>query len=54
LPVFEKSRKSELLDYELFAHDMPLTNPANIAEKLEDEFEKSKFNSSHSAEDISQ
>lgn len=34
LPHFEKSRKSELLDYELFTDDMPLTNPMDIKDKL--------------------
>lgn len=53
LPVFEKSKKSKLLDYELFTDDMPLINPAEIAVRLEEEFIKSKFNSPHSVEDIS-
>lgn len=44
LPVFERSKKSELLDYELFDHEMPLTNPAEIAEKLEEAYMKSPFN----------
>jgi len=43
LPVFERSRKSELLGYELFDDEMPLTNPAEISEELEKEFKKSKF-----------
>ncbi len=46
LPVFEKIRKSELLDYELFADNMPLINPADIADKLEKDFKKSKFSQS--------
>lgn len=42
LPSFERSRKSELLDYELFTKDMPLTNPAKIKDKLEAEYQKKK------------
>lgn len=42
LPVFEKSRKSELLGYELFTKDMPLTNPAEISGLLEAAYEKKK------------
>jgi len=44
LPVFERSVKSQLLDYELSTNDMPLTNPADIAEELDRHFKKSKFN----------
>lgn len=43
LPVFERSRKSELLDYQLHASDMPLTNPAEIADELDAEFKHSRF-----------
>jgi lysine 2,3-aminomutase len=43
LPVFERSVKSKLLDYELSTSDMPLTNPADIAEELDGLFKKSKF-----------
>ena len=43
LPVFERSRKSELLDYHLHTGDMPLTNPADIADVLEEEFKHSRF-----------
>lgn len=45
LPVFERSKKSALLDYELFNDEMPLTNPTDIAERLEEEFKRSPFNS---------
>jgi len=43
LPVFERSKKSRLLGYAMQFHDMPLTNPLDIAEKLDREFKKSKF-----------
>jgi lysine 2,3-aminomutase len=43
LPVFEKSRKTDLLQYELFDDDMPLTNPVDIFDILDGEFEKSHF-----------
>lgn len=43
LPALEKIIKSELLGYELFDKNMPLTNPADIADELEAQFEKSKF-----------
>lgn len=43
LPVLERMKKSKLLDYELFAKDMPLTNPADISDTLEDEFLRSKY-----------
>ena len=35
LPSIKKIRKSELLNYEVFEEDMPLTNPADIADKLD-------------------
>ena len=44
LPKFERSVKSEKLCYELYSADMPLTNPMDIAGKLEEEFNKSHFN----------
>lgn len=50
LPVFERSKKSHLLDYELFDEEMPLTNPQDMAQKLENEFLRSRFNSSHPIE----
>ncbi len=43
LPVLERMKKSKLLDYELFAKDMPLTNPADISDTLKDEFLRSKY-----------
>ncbi|MDX9811352.1 MAG: KamA family radical SAM protein [Bacteroidales bacterium] len=46
LPVFEKTRKTELLDYELFDRDMPLTNPVDALDILEAEFGKSAYNTS--------
>jgi lysine 2,3-aminomutase len=52
LPVFERSKKSELLDYELFDDQMPLTNPADIAERLEESYIKSTFNNPKANIDI--
>lgn len=43
LPVFEKAKKSKLLGYEIYEHDMPLTNPADAYDQIEEEFRKSKF-----------
>ncbi|MHC1702700.1 MAG: KamA family radical SAM protein [Tenuifilaceae bacterium] len=43
LPAFERSKKTELLGYELYSHDMPITNPHEIEEKLDGEFIKSRF-----------
>lgn len=43
LPTFEKLKKSELLGYELFYKDMPLTNPFDIKDELEESFQKSKY-----------
>jgi lysine 2,3-aminomutase len=43
LPAIENSRKAELLEYEMFNSDMPLTNPADIEDKLEIKFQKSKY-----------
>ncbi|MHC1775652.1 MAG: KamA family radical SAM protein [Lentimicrobium sp.] len=43
LPVFEKSLKSKLLNYKLFNSEMPVTNPADIADELDKQFAKSKF-----------
>ncbi|MDP3913397.1 MAG: KamA family radical SAM protein [Bacteroidota bacterium] len=47
LPGFEKSKKSALLDYKLATDEMPLTNPAEIAEILEEGFKKSKYSIPH-------
>ncbi len=43
LPSIEKIKKSELLGYDLFKNDMPLTNPVDIFEKLEIQFKQSKY-----------
>jgi lysine 2,3-aminomutase len=43
LPAMEKIKKSTLLGYDLFDKDMPLTNPADIANELEIQFNKSKY-----------
>lgn len=43
LPVFERLKKSKLLEYSLFDKDMPLTNPAVISDKLDIHFTKSKY-----------
>jgi len=44
LPKLEKIKKSARLGYEVFKDDMPLTNPADIADELEKQFSISKFN----------
>mgnify|MGYP002398982280 CR=1 FL=1 len=43
LPVFERSKKSTLLGYEIYDKDMPLTNPAEITDILDKEFKRSRF-----------
>ena len=43
LPTLERIKKSELLGYDLFDKDMPLTNPSDIADELEKLFIKSKY-----------
>lgn len=43
LPKFERIKKSELLEYALHDHDMPLTNPACIVDILEKQFTESKY-----------
>ena len=43
LPSLEKMKKAQLLDYEVQADGMPLTNPADIAEELEKKFQRSKY-----------
>jgi lysine 2,3-aminomutase len=45
LPIHEKFKKSDLLEYAIYENDMPLTNPAEIAWELDNQFEKSRFNS---------
>ncbi len=44
LPKFNNRKKSDLLGYERYTRDMPLTNPATISDKLEEEFKKSRYN----------
>ncbi len=43
LPTFENSRKAKLLGYELFDAEMPLTNPADAAKKIDAAFSRSKY-----------
>ncbi|HZL10292.1 MAG TPA: KamA family radical SAM protein [Prolixibacteraceae bacterium] len=44
LPQIEKLKKAELLGYEVDENNMPLTNPAEIFEKLETHFAASRYN----------
>ena len=44
LPVFNNREKTQLLGYDPFSEDMPLTNPADISDKLEEEFKRTKLN----------
>ncbi|MCF8298839.1 MAG: KamA family radical SAM protein [Saprospiraceae bacterium] len=44
LPTLERIKKSELLNYDVFENNMPLTNPAEITDILHKEFLKSTFN----------
>jgi lysine 2,3-aminomutase len=43
LPNLNNLNKSIILDYELYNKGLPLTNPAEISDKLEREFKKSKY-----------
>ncbi len=43
LPYFEKQKKANLLGYELYNGDMPMTNPAKIANILNRQFRKSSY-----------
>jgi len=43
LPDINQLKKSKLLGYELNANDMPVTNPADISNELDNEFNKSKY-----------
>lgn len=43
LPIIERAKKAELLEYNLFDKNMPLTNPTDIADELEKQFENSKY-----------
>lgn len=44
LPKFEKIKKCELLGYDVFENNMPLTNPAEIAGVLDKQYLNSTFN----------
>jgi lysine 2,3-aminomutase len=44
LPLFEKLKKSDLLNYDVYESSMPLTNPADIHDELEKKFRTSKYN----------
>ena len=44
LPALERIKKCKLLEYDVFKKDMPLTNPAKIADILDHQFLKSRFN----------
>jgi len=44
LPVFNNREKTRLLGYDPLTDEMPLTNPVDIADKLEEEFKRSKLN----------
>ena len=46
LPYFERSKKTEILGYGLFDQELPLTNPLDIKQELDQEFKKSKLNKS--------
>jgi lysine 2,3-aminomutase len=43
LPKLEKIKKTERLDYTLFKDDMPLINPTDIADELEERYKESKY-----------
>ncbi len=43
LPIVNKLKKSELLGYELYDKDMPLTNPVEIINELEKQYKKSDY-----------
>lgn len=43
LPKIEAGKKSRRLGYEIYHDEMPLTNPACIAEQLEKRFKRSQF-----------
>lgn len=43
LPTLEKIKKSELLGYDLYNKNMPLTNPTDISNEIEKQFKKSKY-----------
>jgi lysine 2,3-aminomutase len=43
LPKIEKIKKSDLLGYDLYDKNMPLTNPTDIANEIEIQFKKSRY-----------
>lgn len=43
LPTFERIKKSELLGYDLYDKNMPLTNPTDVLNEIEKQFKKSKY-----------
>ena len=43
LPTFEKMKKSDLLGYDLYNKSMPLTNPSEITNDLEQQYKESKY-----------
>jgi len=43
LPILEKMKKADLLGYEISDGEMPLTNPAEISDELEELFNNSDF-----------
>ncbi|SDC00339.1 KamA family radical SAM protein [Williamwhitmania taraxaci] len=43
LPIIEKLKKSALLGYDLFDNEMPITNPAEITNRLDEQFRNSKY-----------
>jgi len=46
LPLLERLKKSELLGYEIFNNDMPLTNPNDIIDELDMQISKSSYTKS--------
>lgn len=47
LPILEKLKKSELLSYDIYNKEMPLTNPNDILAELDIQFSKSSYTKSH-------
>ncbi len=43
LPKLEKIKKSERLGYKVFENGMPLTNPTDILNELDEQFNKSDY-----------
>ncbi|MBN2595392.1 KamA family radical SAM protein [Labilibaculum sp.] len=50
LPKLEKIKKSKLLEYDVRDKNMPLTNPADISDEIDEQFKKSKYCRSTSTE----